>query len=126
MMHPVLAGALALALSAGATSWAGSEQTIENLALRTEKAAKERSPLAIGLLYGMWNMNRLIDAPERLERAIETVRAVPKNDPLLAAHASYLAVRLALRRGAIEDAKKLAAELGLVTHAMILGPFENS
>jgi transglutaminase-like putative cysteine protease/tetratricopeptide (TPR) repeat protein len=115
-----------LVISTSANAWTGSAQAIETLAARTEKAAKEKSPLAIGLLYGMWNMNRLIDQPERVERALSTIISIPKVDPLLSAHASFLLSSLAMKRGDLEGAKKRIEEVGLVKRAMILGPFENS
>lgn len=112
--------------AAGTNVWTGSAATIDTLAARTEKAAKDKSPLALGLLYGLWNMNRLIDQPERVERALSAIIETPKVDPLLAAHAHFALSTLAMKRGDLEKSQRHIDAVGLVKRAMILGPFENS
>jgi tetratricopeptide (TPR) repeat protein/transglutaminase-like putative cysteine protease len=106
-------------------AWRGVRATIDAIAVRAEAAARSTDPRALALLYRLWNFDLLLEETDRVQVAVERVRTSAR-DPILRAHATYLAAQLALRRGDTDEAKRRVAEIGLVTEAMVIGPFDNS
>jgi tetratricopeptide (TPR) repeat protein len=106
--------------------WGSTRAAFEEVAGAAERSAAEKSPLTLGRIYRLWNLNNLVEAPKRVKKALEAVLAQPKLDPLTRAHTEALLAELLLREGDMAGAKKRIDQIGLVTSAWMIGPFENS
>ncbi|MCK6546117.1 DUF3857 domain-containing protein [Myxococcota bacterium] len=106
--------------------WRGSDVELDALASAAESAAKQKSPLTLGRIYRLWNVDKLLERPARVARALDEILAVRGLDPIVDAHARALRAELLRREGKLAEARALVAPLGLVERAMIVGPFENS
>jgi tetratricopeptide (TPR) repeat protein len=106
--------------------WNGTNATIEALAQKLEKAAESKSPLTLGHLYRLWNMNTLLEQHRRVHQALEAVAAKKNLDPLVRAHVDFLLASCQAREGKLDEANKAIERAGLAREAMLIGPFENS
>jgi cellulose synthase operon protein C len=104
----------------------GAQKELDRWAGEAEAAAERQDPLALAKLYRLANLSRLVPSIERTSAALGRILASPKIDPLTRAHARILESAVEVSRGHVEDAKRIRSEIGLVTSALILGPFDNS
>jgi transglutaminase-like putative cysteine protease len=84
-------------------------------------AAEAAHPEAAAALAELAGLDEVVP-PGPLEAAVRGGIA-PGAHPLVAAQAALLAAHLADERGDARDAAALRASLGLITHAMVIGPF---
>lgn len=108
------------------SAWPGATHAFEALAKEAERAAETRSPLALGLIYRMWNGNSLVERPARAKQSLEAIAATRHLDPLVRAHAQHLLSQVLELEGKLDQSRALVSKIGLVTSAFLIGPFENS
>ena len=106
--------------------WPGAARALDDAADQAVTAATRGDRTALARVYRLWNLSAMIDRPDQVAKALDAIIAARRVDPLTRAHALYLRADLLLRAGLVDEAARARRELGLVTDAQLIGPFDNS
>jgi len=123
----VLTGLAFSQTPSNAQAWRGADPELDRLASEFVAAADKGDPLALARLYLLTNAAELLDTRGRLAVTLERVRSVKTNlDPLLQDHVDYARSEQMMAQAKLAEAAALRKSLGLVTEALVLGPFDNA